>query len=287
MKDSLGNPDPHPYGLINWNGHEWKVKKIIAKNPSGGNSYIIPTGIVAIDQLNIWLVRGGVFLFNGDSIKNTYWLLNYSGYNGGIFNNGEIPKRIWGDSSKNLFVCRDKGALAFYNGSSWQRINTGTDLDINDIWGQKNNSGEYEILCIASDKFTNKGRRIFRIQNKEVTSLNEDGLSNSLNTIWFIHDKKYYIGGDGLFSNYSLHTNWIRNNDLPAYYKTCIRGNDINDIIVSGAFGLLLHYNGESWINFQNITYINGAFSKVDFKGNLLCAVGSNDNQAIIVMGKR
>ncbi len=99
--------------------------------------------------------------------------------------------------------------------------------------------------------------------------------------------KKYFIGGDGLFSTSSLSENWTRHTELPSYYKDAVRGNSSNDIIVVGAFGLLLHYNGNGWKNFQDITYINGELGRVDIKGNDVGAVGYDDNKAIVILGKR
>ena len=160
-------------------------------------------------------------------------------------------------------------------------------MDVYDIWGNKTNNGDYEILCVASDQFAGSGKKILRITNNIVDSVSNIGLSNSLNAIWFIISKKYYIGGDGLFSTESLGKVWVRDSKLPAYYKTSIRGNDINDVFVAGAYGLLLHYNGKNWMNYQGKFPINGSVGRVDMKGNIVCAVGNDNNQAVIVMGIR
>ena len=287
LNDSLGQPDPHPYGLVHWNGNEWEVKRITAQNPSGGYSYIIPTGILVINPTEIWLARGGVFLFNGNNITQAYWLVNYSGYNGGIFNNGETAQKLWGKSSTDLYAVGNNGAMAYYNGVDWQKIESGTEFNIYDIYGQKKNNGEYEIICVASDLFLNHGKKIFKIENNNVTVIPDEGLSNSIHSVWFVPETKYFVGGDGLFSTTSLSENWTRHTELPSYYKDAIRGNSLNDIIVVGAFGILLHYNGNSWKNFQDITYINGALGRVDIKGNVVCTVGYNDNKAIVIIGKR
>jgi hypothetical protein len=287
MNDSLGQPDPHPYGLIHWDGFKWEVKRITAQNPSGGYSYITPTGIIAISTSEIWLASGGVFLFDGQNITRAFWLVNYSGYSGGIFNNGETAQRLWGKSSSDLYTVGNKGAIAFYNGSIWQKIESGTGLNIYDIFGQKTNTGDYEILCVASDIFLNQGKKIIQIKNNNVNSVLDQGLSNSLHTIWFVPGKKYFTGGDGLFSTISLNENWLRHTDLPSIYKNAVRGNDINDIVVVGAFGLLLHYNGKAWMNFQETPYINGTLGRVDIKENIVCSVGSEDNKAVIIIGRR
>ena len=287
MNDSLGQPDPHPYGLVHWDGTEWEVKRITAQNPSGGYSYIIPTGIFVINPTEIWLASGGVFLFNGNNITQAFWLVNYSGYNGGIFNNGETAQKLWGKSSTDLYAVGNNGAMAYYNGIDWQKIESGTELDVYDIIGQKTANGEYEIICVASDLFLNQGKKILKIDNNNVSAILDEGLSNSLHTVWFLPGKKYFICGDGLFSTTSLSESWTRDTALPSYYKDAVRGNAMNDIIVVGAFGLLLHYNGNSWKNFQDITYINGELGRVDINGNVVCAVGYDDNKAIIFIGKR
>jgi len=147
LNDSLGQPDPHPYGLIHWNGSQWEIKRITAQNPSGGYSYIIPTGIFVISPTEIWLARGGVFKFDGKAITQAFWLINYPGYNGGIFNNGESASKLWGSASNNLYTVGERGALAGYNGTSWQKIESGADLNINDIWGITDKSGNSFILC--------------------------------------------------------------------------------------------------------------------------------------------
>ncbi len=192
MNDTLGQPDPNPYGLIHWNGSKWEVKRITAKNPSGGYSYIIPTGVFALSTTEIWLASGAVFLFDGQSIIQAFWLVNYTGYTGGIFNNGETAQRLWGKSSTDLYVVGNKGAIAFYNGSSWQKIESGTELNIYDIYGHKTINVEYEIICIASDLFLNQGKEILNIENNNVSTIPEVGLSNSLHTVWFVPREKVF-----------------------------------------------------------------------------------------------
>jgi len=37
------------------------------------------------------------------------------------------------------------------------------------------------------------------------------------------------------------------NRSITQYHMDCIRGNKLNDIIVTGAYGEVLHFNGLSW----------------------------------------
>ena len=67
-----------------------------------------------------------------------------------------------------------------------------------------------------------------------------------------------------------------------------IEGNGLNDIVIVGAFGLVEHFNGIEWKNFQNELSIEGSYGRVSIKGSTLCSVGGlNDGRAIVLIGKR
>jgi len=53
---------------------------------------------------------------------------------GGV-DNGQSINKLWGTSSYNLYGVGDKGMIAHYNGSSWQKMESGTTVDLNDIFG--------------------------------------------------------------------------------------------------------------------------------------------------------
>ena len=72
------------------------------------------------------------------------------------------------------------------------------------------------------------------------------------------------------------------------YYKTSIRGSGFNDIVITGAFGLIMHYNGISWYNYQDINYITGSYGNITLKRDLIVCTGElNNGKAILTIGKR
>jgi hypothetical protein len=280
MNDSLGQSDPNAYNAIHWNGKDWKLKRV-KTNACGGVDYPPIQAILAFSLNDVLFahIDGSISHYNGLEFTNDCSLITQL--------NGAANK-MWGKSNNDFYVVSSNGFIAHYQNGNWTRIITGTNLDFYDIWGDYNSTtSEYEIICVASDLFLNQGKKILKIENNIVSVVPDAGLSNSLHTVWFAPGKKYFIGGDGLFSTSSFSESWIRHTELPSYYKDAIRGNSLNDIIVAGAFGLLLHYNGNSWKNFQDITYINGELGRVDMKGNVVCAVGYDDNKAIVILGKR
>jgi len=291
MNDSLGQPDPHPYGLVHWDGTEWEVKRITAQNPSGGYSYIIPTGIFVINPTEIWLASGGVFLFNGNNITQAFWLVNYSGYNGGIFNNGETAQKLWGKSSTDLYAVGNNGAMAYYNGIDWQKIESGTELDVYDIIGQKTSNGEYEIICVAAKQSISTDKKIIKLENNVPINLPTSGIPSSIRSIWFKPGKKYYVVGSGVFTKTDITSNqsWGSiGESITQYYTNSINGNDLNDIAICGAYGELLHFNGVNWKSFRNeLQFDAGSYRGIKIKDDFIIAVGYNSPKAVITIGKR
>lgn len=283
LNDSLGQPDPHPYGLVHWNGTDWDVKRLTAQNPTGGFSYIIPTGIFVINPTEIWLARGGVFLFNGDTIVQAFWLINYPGYNGGIFNNGESANKLWGPAFNNLYTAGEKGALARYNGTSWQKIEAGTDLNINDIWGTIDQHGNSFVLCTAYDFASGGEKKLLSISNNTVGEI--PWVENrELYTVWFKTTNLIFAGGEGLF--YRTKNQWIEIT-LPALFKFRVRGQEINDIWTVGGYGFAAHYNGARWKTFEEVSLASGNYVGLAVKSNIVAMTGNELNKAVIMVGIR
>ncbi|HTP81024.1 MAG TPA: glucosyl transferase, partial [Bacteroidota bacterium] len=209
---------------------------------------------------------------------------------GGV-ENGQSINRVWGLTSKDIFGVGYAGMVAHYDGFTWTKLESGTTLDINDIWGATDPStGEEQILGIASRLDVNEGNRLLQITRTTVTALADSGLPWSLNGIWFVPQEKYYIVGDGIYDADSATPSvWSGGaNQVTTYYTTRIRANALNDILVVGAFGEVLHYNGASWKSYRSSqTALDGSYAGVAIKGNLAIAVGSSSSQAIIAMGKR
>lgn len=273
MNDSLGNPDPTFYNAVHWDGNNWELKRILYQ----GSIWSIKT-IYAFNENDIWF-SAFVRYFNGQFIE-----LPIPDILMGWSNN-----KIWGSSSNDLYVVGNSGNIAHYNGSTWTKIESGTTLNIYDIWGDINPiTNEYEIIALASNIFLNQGNKLLQIKNNQVQELNNTGLPWGLTTLWFKPLRIYYVGGDGLYTIKKLGNDWVKDLSIPAYFKFEIRGQALNDIVLCGSYGLLMHYNGIEWKNYQDITYLsNGTYGSVKIKGNTICASGPNGRNAIITIGKR
>jgi hypothetical protein len=281
MNDTLGNSDPTPYNAVHWDGSSWEVKRIPTRTLSGT---IVSSAIKTI------------FAFNGNDIWTFSIAGSYSHYISGNWVTEFVNERdgsgnkLWGTSSSNLYLVCTNGGISHYNGNTWTKIESGTNLDIYDILGAYNEKiNEFEIYAVASKVLVNQEKKIIKINKTDnVTSLSTNGIPSNLTGIWF-KNKVFYVVGSGMFRKNDIESSseWKAfHYGLTNYHISDIRGNDYNDIIASGSFGELVHFNGINWKSFTDETYMNGAWGGT-IKGNIICCVGLKDNRAIITIGKR
>jgi hypothetical protein len=276
LNDSFGQPDPTPYNAAYWNGTGWELKRILYDG-------------------NIWTIHT-IFAFN----ENDIWFSAFVRFDGNNFN--ELPidpvlvgwtiNKLWGTSSNDLYAVGNNGNIAYYNGTSWQKVVSGTDVDIHDIWGSKNSStGKTTILTIASFQNYGTGMDLIKLDGITASKLDTAGLRIAQSSVWFKGGKNIYVVGDGVFYKDNLNDlTWQQDETHPLLFKRSIRGNDLNDIMIVGDFGLVSHYNGKSWHHYRGneLPNLAGSYYSVSINGNIVTAVGDLDNgRAIFLRGYR
>jgi len=107
---------------------------------------------------------------------------------------------------------------------------------------------------------------------------------------WFIPNRHYYVVGSGIYEKkYLIDSNW-RNEplDITHYGTSRIRGTEINNVFVVGAYGEILHFNGYSWKSFlPEIGTFNGSYGSIDINENLVAITGFESAKAKITIGIR
>jgi hypothetical protein len=202
---------------------------------------------------------------------------------------GSINK-IWGSSSSNLYVVGNNGNIVHYNGTVWSRIESGTDLQFLDIYGANDSkTGEQQILAVCTRNYP-LGKGIYSIEGNTATEISSYPIQWELFGVWFIPNRHYYVDGSGIYEKKFLTDSTWKNGplDITHYGTSGIRGNDINDVFVAGSFGEFLHFNGVSWKSYINDTGLsNGGYGRVAVENNLVVTVGLNNNQALVLFGRR
>ncbi|MDR3666389.1 MAG: glucosyl transferase [Ignavibacteriaceae bacterium] len=279
--DSTGQRDPTHYNAVHWDGLKWEVLRIPTRRVTGDITSAPIRAIYAFNKDDIWTFSdaGSYSHWDGKVWKTEYInLINGSGY------------KFWGTNSSDLYLGLYRGQILHYDGLNWANINTGTDLNINDIYGSWNNkTNQYDIMLVASNVLESFDRQILKISGQSVSKLNNNPIAYTLSSIWFKPNRKYYVVGAGIYEKNNLNEdNWKNNiSDITTYYTYSIRGNDLNDIFVIGGFGEVLHFNGMNWKSFMSATRIEGNLYSVCIKNNLVIAVGYGSTKGIIFIGKR
>lgn len=279
LRDSTtGRIDPQPYNLVRWNGHSWKFQKLSV----GGFPPPIKS-ILAFSGQDMWLDPW--FHWNGQSFEEIPRdpMFNGVGING-----------MWGDSGA-IYVVGTGGFVARRNSAGvWTELSSGTTLDIDDIWGAMDPTiGKDRILAVASNPGENNGKMLLDINGNTITRVVEDSLLPwSINSVWFISQKKYFVVGDGIYDKTKLSDNtpWhiYPVGQFYRYYCQSVRGQALNDIVIVGDFGQIAHWNGATFCNYRGeVPHMLGGYGRVAIKGNLVIAVGFSSQQAVVTIGKR
>ena len=293
MNDSLGIPDPNAYNAIHWDGSQWELKRINMLSSCNPVTYPPLKAIWAFSESNIVITSGGsVGWFDG--------VTNVPDCSIRPLLTGAINK-LWGSSSSNLYVVGNGGNIAWYNGSQWTKIESGTDVDLRDVWATSDGSivwvsGKVDLSKTVLIKIEG-GQTNIVFEDQYPWQIQEGRISGGISSIWTNNKNFLYIttpitayrclsstSGEGKeiypFDDY-LNGGTIR-----------IRGNSGNDIITSGSNCSILHYNGISWKRYEQFTDINTKLWSSDIKRNTLAAVGDRvENlfyyKAIIIVGRR
>jgi hypothetical protein len=252
----------------------------------GVEAYIPIQTVVAFSTNDVWAASGVelVHWYGSTWTSKAFFMVD-------VPFDGQVLK-MWGTSGNNLYCVGRTGAIYHYNGNTWTKIESGTTLGIQDIYGSLNTkTDKHEVLAVASDIDQNNGKKIIKIDGEKIDYIQDDALGWSIRGIWFKPNMKYYIVGAGIFRKNLLYDQnpWVMYpiGQVASSYSEAIRGNDINDVVTVGDFGEIVHYNGCTWKNYSDLTGFYGIYCSVAMRGNIIVAVGYNSTRAFIAMGKR
>jgi hypothetical protein len=202
-----------------------------------------------------------------------------------------VNKLLAGDQNSGYAVGYG-GGIAQHSGTSWTKIESGTTLPFQDIWG----SGG-EVLAVASDKFGLGGKFLVQLSGNTIKTLSTViPTAVSFSGVWFVSNHKYYLVGNGIYTKHTISdslwqfdpgTNQIQN------YLYGVRGNGLNDVVVVGEHGTIAHFNGVDWRIYSYSGQTSGdRLLSVCMRNNLLVAAGTRyidgiHDQALICVGRR
>jgi hypothetical protein len=272
-----------------WSRQQWDTMRISVKLTYTSSQIVTDQDplktIYAFNENDIWVVSnaGGVSHWNGSQ----WAMLNIP------FNQGPgACNKMWGTSSSDMHFVGNNGRIIRYAGSSWTKIESGTTLPFQDIWG---NGGD--VLAVASDKFGLGGKYLVQLSGSSATQLSTNiPTAISFSSVWFVPNRKYYLVGNGIYTKRLLSDSVWKYDPIAnqiVNYQYSVRGTGLNDVIVVCEHGTIAHFNGVSWRIYSYGGQTSGdRLLSVCIKNNLIIAVGMRyidgfHDQALICIGRR
>jgi len=243
------------YNAAHWDGEKWEMVLV-------GSVGVTINGIYYISGDNIWVTTGIVYHWNGSEWERYHlWDMGIIHYpeDGGVY-------QVWGSSSDNVWFAGNNGTLVHYDGSRFRRVESGTDVDIQDI------DGNDELTVATAWSYWDQNSYLLEIRDKQVSIKRHSSLPNG---DWTVGDAGLFYSLDVLQEHVLFNTvrtafvRWhiasnttkliliettILNYLRPVH---AIRANAVNDIYFFTTAGEIAHYNG------MTFKHINPGFPSV------------------------
>ncbi len=285
VQDSTGQSE-EVYNAVHWDGKQWNLKKVPVRD-LGGFTFLTPLkAVIGFSPNDVWVAGDADLIrWNGSSWSGKALFIRDLSFNGQVL-------KMWGTNGSNIYCVGRNGAIYHYNGSTWQKLASGTTVDIQDIWGAVDEKTKQPtILAVASLLDYGRALALLKIDGTSVTMLDSSGLHVSESSLWFQPSKVFFVTGNGVYKKAKLEdSSWqINHEGHPLLYKYRIRGNAWNDVFIAGSGGLLSHYNGSTWKHYtgMELPRAYSFFNGLAVKSSLVVAVGWFGEKAGIVRGLR
>lgn len=280
----IDNDTGDRYNAALWNGKVWKKYR-----------FLLPTWTDTVSVLIInciWYDGTGLWVFSN---VGTYAKFKIDGevlLTGKTLERKGSPKKIWGYSPDHFYLAGTGGSLTWFDGKNFHLLETGTTIDLLDIWGLNEN----EIWACGTNLLNGNGA-VIRLKNKIASSLLDEIPENLILTssIFSLKKDEILLSADGKIYRFQTDkpnkAKVVLNGMLPLNMKALgyrMRGRE-NDLWVGGVRGALWHFNGSTWQSNEQFYGQIREWKSLDYSPRLIVAAGNdilNGDNGYIMIGK-
>jgi hypothetical protein len=285
MLDTLGQPDPKPYNLAQWNGNNWELTQIPFVY-QGSSSYSPIYSIFVIDESDIWLGIGSMIHWDGNGFQSVK-------IPDTIF--PSLANRIWGISDNNLYVVGNNGNITHYSGGVWSKEESGTNVNLVDIWRSSDGtiwtcgySNDFNTTALLRDTGTG-WEKVYEGNSIEHNNGYQIG---PITGVWGTNEFRIYMmNRQGLYTQANNNELYLRKEIAEfSHFGYGVDGTDDNNIFNCGE-EFVGHWNGFSYKECPEIYRDFRIFYSVRANGHTVCAGGTDYNgdiysQAVIALSE-
>ncbi|MGE5351701.1 MAG: hypothetical protein ACM3S2_12455 [Ignavibacteriales bacterium] len=294
LKDTTGKTDVLWINAMHWNGIEWKPFQFQFYDfPGLSSTFSYPAKAACVLDGGLVIVSHGnqvTFIKNEKQIKTEFIPVNI--------------QRIWASSLTDIYAVGPQGGIAHYDGKSWKKIESGTTLDLLDVYSRDGKN----VYVTGGDVLGYKGILLkgdvngFNVIAEGKPSVGPDQLFNPYfiglaGLLWVSPSDTVYFGGSLLYAYKDGKIDYVKTlagnetgmngNGYYWGYLLDMRGNGDNDIVLTGGGNTIRHYNGKSWKQLGMPYNYNSEYNwvSVDMKGNTISVAGwTNSNGALMIL---
>lgn len=285
LDDSTGGGGLH--NAAHWDGNEWKILRIPTATYGGFIRNEILNTILAFSENEIWTFSSAGSYSHWDGYK---WETKFVDERTGS------GSRLWGNNSSNIYLVGTNGSISNYNGTTWQKIVSGTEVDLLDVWGT--DDGEVVWICGYDSDY--RKTILLRIEDMNVKKLyegdsfgkNNDHYVGLFGGIYGKRDNLILMNTGHLFKQRNtsiLNMKFV--SDLTSWGYS-IGGTEINNIFISGQNGLVGHFNGLTYHEYNELKNNQYFLYSLDVKKSITVIVGEQylspiEQKTIVIIGKK
>jgi len=276
------------YNAIHWNTQQWELKRIPFIGPCSSVDYPPIQAIWAFSSNHILFTNGGAI-----AVQNGTTTYLDCGMNALL--DGAI-KKIFALDPSNVYAVGYQGIIVYYNGSSWQKQESGTDVDLTDVWGSPD--GSVVWACGWDDfkptvllrKYDGGNWELIYNDLDNLFHFRPDSLSGAIFSVWTDKATSLYA-----LTNYTLYK---CNPQMPVkgeyiweaadpyiWASRRLRGTSDNDLVAVGYEGRIWHFNGASWRLYNELVNPIDILNSVAISNDMVIAVGLRYFNGIEILG--
>jgi hypothetical protein len=236
------NIDSTTYNAAHWDGKKWELRKIPYHDFGSTQPFVgVLNTVFAFSSNDIFISSSANLLhWDGNAWTEKAFFMRAIPFNGQV-------NKMWATNGKNIYCVGNGGAIYYYRDSSWTKQESGTTIDLRDVWGSAD--GKTVWVCGYSN------------DNSKSILLKYDG--NSWQIMWSSNpiappygglitslcgDKHLYLTGtDGIFRQNIAGNDSVVHLFSLTHFPYRIKVIAENNITMVGDAGMVQHYNGANW----------------------------------------
>jgi len=267
---AVGNieTDSGEYNAAHWDGSKWEMLGIYSNT-------LDLLSIYYFSDDDIWVTDFG-FPIHWDGNGWTLYHLQNMGMAGVSAGNA-----IWASSTNNIYFVGYQDSIVHYDGSTFRKIGSGTELNISDVYGFDDGT-----IFMQASSLSELTSNLIQVSGQDVRSVYSDDTYR--NDIWGASPNYLWSVGEGIFRYNSQNQQMIEYAwpvGTPKWMLEVIDGNAVNNVFTGGHNSLVMHYNGQSWKHYSELLGY-GIVTGIDVYQNMVAIVSVDGSNTYIIRGK-